>query len=225
MSLEGGMDGAIGQPFVRFFHAVKFQLPVGDLNLIDCSAFVEFSINGSNVIFNALDSTYGTISSVSQISESIATEAPSFKVILLPPTPTGVAAISDPTFQGSKVYVWMGILDEATGSVIGSPELIWYGRLDTVKTSDIGQIRSCEVNIVSGFDRLFISSEGNRLNDRAHKAVWPGEDCLAFNIEALSAPLWGAEGAAAVPAQTTLSPAQTQAGLSQIAQQTLNQYI
>ncbi|HEY0011553.1 MAG TPA: hypothetical protein VGB79_01725 [Allosphingosinicella sp.] len=188
------MNAALAAPSLRAFTAVRIELSTGPINLIDGSGFVTFAVAGVSTVFDGSDPTFGALAGVSSAEERVATTAPRLRVSLMPPTATAVGALSDPENQNALVYVWWGVVNDTTGTVIGSPELLWLGRLDTVTTRTDENMRVCEIDTISAFDRLFAAEEGARLTGTWHKAIWPGETGLDFNIAATHDPFWGAEG-------------------------------
>lgn len=199
MALDTTLNAALSADAVRAFLAVRIELPATPsfaaytINLIDGSGVVTFPVNGNAVTFTGEDPTFGTLGTASSVSEAVATEAPSMSITLLPPTSTATGQLNQPQYQGARVYVWFGGLNETTGLVIGSPELLYSGRLDTVKTTSAMNTRAVEINLASVFDRLFTASEGSRLSKRWHRANFPAEGGLDHNIEGLANVPWGVE--------------------------------
>ena len=193
MALNSTMLAAISGSNIRTFYAVRIELDGYTINVIDGAGFVKFPVNGVTTLFDHADPVYGFLGGISSINESITTSAPSISIGFLPPQATAVGQMMQPTYQGSPVYVWFGLIDDATGLVIGTPELLWTGRVD-VGTEDFeGTERLMTFDVVSVFDRLFITGEGERINDGWHQSIWPGETGLSKNIEAMLDPTWGAE--------------------------------
>jgi hypothetical protein len=203
--LDSTLNAALAGQALRQFLAIRIELIEGGaINLIDGSGTVTFSASGSPVTFEGLDPVYGALASVENMSERVATEAPRLSFTLLPPSDSSLGQLSDPVNQGSSVRVWWGIVNEATGAPIGEPELLWSGRLDNVSTKLGEKTRTCEIDTVSAFDRLFVAEEAARLNGVWHKNIWPDETGLDFNIAAALDPFWGVE-APARPSVTTSS--------------------
>jgi hypothetical protein len=210
MALSGPMDTAAQGPTLRACCAVQIVLPANTINLLDASAVATFSVNGTSTAFSGLDPTFGAVMSISAIEEAVAASAPNVQITLAPPTPSAVALISALNAQGSTVYVWYVFINEALGTVIGTPELLFYGYLDTVKTTSDANSRTCVLDISSEFERLFVPSEGARLNDIAHQATWPGEDGLSQAVNSTVVdPIWGA-----IATQPTTTPGQFTPGAS-----------
>lgn len=189
MTLTPGMSTALNAPVVTTFVALEITLPTSTIRLIDGSGVVTFGAG----TFTGSDPVGGTLSMITGISESLASEAPRLQISLFPPSTGAIADIASPRAQGSRVKVWFGLVNPVNGAVVPSPELLFSGRLDvcTVTEASIGRI--IELSVASAFDRLFIAAEGNRLNGTRHKTIWPGETGLDF-VTTIKTPLsWGIE--------------------------------
>jgi len=201
MALHTALDAAIQGQSLRVFTAVQIALPqtptypAYNINLIDGAGSITFAVGAVSTTFTGDDPTFGTIGTISAVSEAIATEAPRVTVTLLPPSEVAVGQLNQPQYQGAPVKIWFGLVSELDGAVIGVPELLFSGRLDTAKTTAQANVRMVELDVASVFERLFIASEGDRLTLRWQQTVHPGETGLALNNSALNDPMWGAETA------------------------------
>lgn len=201
MALNITLDAAIQAQAIRVFTAVQIALPLTgsyaayNINLIDGAGSVTFVAAGVSTTFTGEDPTFGTLGTISGVNESIATEAPHLSITLLPPTATAVGQLNQPLYQGAPVKIWFGLVNELDGSVIGVPELLFSGQLDTAKTTAQTHTRMVELDVSSVFERMFLASEGDRLTDRWHQTIRPGETGLSLNNAALVDPMWGAETA------------------------------
>ena len=193
MALHPLLQTAFSGASIRAFTAVRVDLPGYAINIMDGSGFVSFAVDGETVPFDSRDGVFGTLASVGSITEAIATSAPQLIVAFLPPSPDAVGALASVFAQGSIVRVWAGLINEDTGSCIGQPELLWRGRLSTAKVTVTEGGRLIELDVSSGFERLFNALESERLNRVWHRNIWPDETGLDFNIAALTDPMWGAD--------------------------------
>jgi hypothetical protein len=200
MALESNLNTALSRDYIRAFTAVQIALPaVGiavayNINLIDGSGTVTFPINGVPTTFTGSDPNFGSLDTLGTISESVATEAPNITLTLLSPT---IGQISDPRYQGAPVRIWLGAVDDATGNVIGSPEELYSGWLDTAVTTHGMNVQKTVLNVASVWERLFIGSEGNRLTAAWHRGLFPGEGGLDNAVESKGRIPWGVAGAVA----------------------------
>lgn len=189
MALNPGMATGLLARFVRSFVAVKIDLPTGTIRLLDASGVVTFSAG----TFTGSDPIGGTLKSISVLSESMATEAPRFQIGLFPDSPGAIADLCAVNAQGSEVTVYAGIVDDATGAVLGVPEVIMHGMTDVPRLLVSPLQRYVEIDCGTVFDRMFSKSEGGRWIDGEHQSIWPGEDGLAHVAKAGDYPLWGTE--------------------------------
>lgn len=199
MALDATLETGLQSQAIRVFTAVQIALPASGpypaytVNLIDGAGAVTFFVSGVSTTFAGEDSIFGTLASISAVSEAVATEAPRVTVTLLPPTAAAVGQLNQPLYQGAPIKIWFGLVNEATGAVVGLPELLFSGRLDTAKTTAQANVRTVELDVSSVFERMFIAQEGDRLTDRWHQSIHPGEGGLRLNNDALQDPMWGAE--------------------------------
>jgi hypothetical protein len=193
--MDASLRQAVDASSLRQFLAIRIVLSDGyRMNLIDGSGFVSFPVDGTVEYFDGHDPTFGSLATASSLAETVATSAPTFGFTLMPPTPSAIGSLADPKHQGSSVRAWWGLVNEMTGAVIGTPEPLWIGRLDNVKTQLSEGSLVAEVATVSAFDRLFVAEEGARLTPVFHKSIWPGETGLDYNSAALQNPYWGQSG-------------------------------
>lgn len=211
--MDAALLSRLSSPTIRVFQAVRIDLQSTgtSINLIDGSGTIAFMVGDQQVIFTGRDPTFGTIGGIDQISEQIASEAPSVSIAILPPSANAIGELAQPENQGSPVRVWMGAVDDLTGAVIGT-ELLWSGRLDTVVTTVQPNGQSCELVTVSAYDRLFAVNEGEALNKEWHQAIWPGETGLNFNVDSTVEIFWG--GDAGKPSTTPIPTSAAQTRLS-----------
>jgi hypothetical protein len=194
--LNATLSTALNGSSIRQFVAVRIELPSHTLNLIDGSAAITFPVGGTATTFTGSDPIFGTIAAIGSVAEQMAMDSPTLSVSLFPASSNAIGELCNPVNQGAAVYVWWGIVNEATGVPVGEPELLWLGRFDTAKPNlGLGQ-QLVEIETVSAFDRLFAAEEGARLNGVWHRIIWAGETGLDFNIKALADVFWGMEAPA-----------------------------
>jgi hypothetical protein len=192
--MDSTLLSAVTQSHLRTFVAIRMELRSGTtINLIDGSGVVTLPVNGSNVVFTGYDATFGTIASANTIAERMADEAPRFTFTMMPPSEAAMGTLADPLQQGSPVYAWWGLVNDQTGAVIGTPELLWNGRFDSAKVNFDANAMAVEIDSISAFDRLFAAEEGQRLNGVWHQSIWPGETGLDYVYDAQQDVNWGME--------------------------------
>ena len=175
--MDASLKNALAQPAPLLFGAIKIELPGYTLRLLDGSAVLQM---GSE-IYAGLDATFGTLGGISDLSEEIGDNAPEVTVTLMPPDVSATAVLSHPNMQGSVATIMVGAVDAATGAVIGAPEILFLGEIDvpTIGIDESGA-RTVEFTIVSVFERLFETEEGQRASNGWHQSIWPGELGLEF---------------------------------------------
>ena len=126
-------------------------------------------------VFRSIDDDFGTVGSIEQIAEAEGQAVPDLKFTLLVPTITAVADLVQPGYQGSSVKLWLADVDDTTGEVDGTPDLMFLGQVDTMEIESATGLRRVTVTAVPLAERLFSINTGNRLNPMFHKRSWPGE--------------------------------------------------
>ncbi|WP_319290091.1 hypothetical protein [Sphingobium sp.] len=194
------MKAALAQPAPWMFGAVKIEFPGYTLRLLDGSAQLNFG--GETYI--GIDPTFGTIDSISEIEEELGDSAPEITLSLFPPDLSATAALSHPDMQGSTVNLMLGAVDPISGSVLGTPEPMFLGEIDvpTVTLEESGQ-RSVSYSIVSVFERLFETEEGQRASNGYHQSIFPGELGLDFMTGTDVNLYWGSKPPAASKPSTS----------------------
>lgn len=201
--MDPTLKNALAQPAILLFGALKIELPDYTLRLVDGSASV--IITGETYV--GQDPTFGTIVSLSELSEEIGDSAPEVTVTLFPTDLASTAVLANPTMQGSVARLMVGALDPISGIAIGVPETIFLGEIDVPKVQvDQNGMRTVELTIVSVFERLFEVEEGQRATNGWHQSIWPGELGLEFMTGTDVNLYWGAKPP---QGQSTSKPSRT----------------
>lgn len=169
--MDPALKNALSQPSVLLFGALKIALPGYTLRLVDGSATI--IITGETYV--GIDPNFGTISSISELTEEIGDSAPEVTVTLFPPDVSAAAFLSHPNMQGSIATLMTGAVDPISGIAIGAPEVLFMGEID-VPTIDFDQsgARTVEYTIVSVFERMFEVEEGQRASNAWLQNIHPG---------------------------------------------------
>lgn len=125
--------------------------------------------------FRSSDDDFGSVGGIEQITEQEGQAVPDLKFSLLVPTSTAVADLVQPGYQGSPVKVWIAEVDDTTGLVDGTPDLMFLGQIDQMEVESGRGLRRVTVTAVPLAERLFNINTGNRLNPMFHKRQWSGE--------------------------------------------------
>lgn len=174
MALDPTMNTALQAAAPLAFCALEMALPDHDIRALDGSGVVSF--NG--LLFTGSDDTYGTLNGIETITESVATEAPKVRFSFLPKSMIALASLVNPVVQGSEVTFWFGVVNPATGLVMGVPEVLFVGELDEAEVSTTQSSQTITFDVASAWERLFDANEGARMNDAYQQSLYAGD--LAF---------------------------------------------
>ena len=166
---------------------VEINLPSYDLLLLDGAA--QIMIGGRK--FVGRDDTYGVLDTIKGLADSFGDKAPAISLGLIPPGTASLAALLDPSVQGSPCTISVGCVDMQTGIVVPDPYVLFVGELDVATVKWTSNDRRLEYKVTSIGERLFATEEGRRLSDAFHQKVWPGELGLAFVTDVETIVPWG----------------------------------
>jgi hypothetical protein len=168
---------------------VEMALPTRTVRLCD-GGFVKWGAND----FRSSDPEFGTLESLEAIAEGLGDDAPGARMTLLPTSTADAAALFQSNAQGCPIKFWLAEVDRATGLLVGTPELLFWGMIDSMSLRLGQNHRAVEVEFVAAAERLFLVREGNVLSSRFHQAAWPGElgfdHCTGNGIQVP----WGVRG-------------------------------
>lgn len=169
------------------FGSAEINLPGYDLLLLDGSGEVMIG----NRKFVGRDDIFGTIDSISRLSDGGGDSAPMLTLTLLPPSAPALATLASAAMQGSPVFIRMGAVDPATGQVVPDPYALFAGELDVPTIKWAQNSRKLEYKIISVFERFFQVEEGKRMAPAFHRWVWPDEGGMD-GIDGIEWPVpWG----------------------------------
>jgi hypothetical protein len=180
----------LSDPVYGFAGLIEIDLPLNTVRLCDGGFLVWPSVG----VFVSEDILFGTIDSLNSLTENIGDEAPSWKLILSPPSASLASALYQPDAQGSPVFFWQAEVNMSTGAIVGTPDLMASGFVDTLTLRYSSKVRKVEIGVVSHGDRFFWTKEGNVLSSRFHKAVFPGELGLDYATGTQVSVPWGVAG-------------------------------
>lgn len=179
------------------FTAVRLDLPSGAVNLLTASGLVRFSVDGVVTDFKAAHPIFGHIATMSDISSNASDESPHLEITMLPPTIEAAGYLAQTSLQGSRVRVWRGEVNPQTGLVVGDPERLWNGDLDTSNLAITKGHRSLTIDSSGIFERFLIPSEGDALSEGWHLHMFGGsKSILAANISTGVPTAWGKDAVA-----------------------------
>ncbi|MEA3543237.1 MAG: hypothetical protein U9R77_14115 [Pseudomonadota bacterium] len=211
--MDAALQAALAMPAPTLFGAIKIEFPDYVLRLLDGSAQL---LVGSET-YVGQDPTFGTLASISELSEELDDSAPEITIGLFPPDLSATAELAHPDMQGSAVTVMVGAMDPQTGAVIGTPEILFLGEIDvpTIDVDGDGK-RTLSYTVVSAFERLFEVEEGQRASNGWHQSIWPGELGLEYMTGTDVNLYWGAKPPAGSTAKGWSAAAAAIAGASAV---------
>lgn len=145
-------------------------------------------------MFTSIDEEFGTIGSVDPSAEQIGDEAAGGRLTINVPTISAAVDLAVAEMQGKALRFWLAEVDVETGLLIGDPQKMFEGQVNTVAISLGRNERTVVIEYVDAAERLFSVREGNVLTSRFHQTAWPGE--LGFDYctgVGLQVP-WGVAG-------------------------------
>lgn len=200
--LDPTLAAALAQDRVLLFGGVEIGFPGGTMYLLDGSAEVMI---GSNK-FVGRDPVWGVLDTIKGLADTTEDQAPVLTIGIIPASTLSLAAMLDPSSQGSPVIVSVGVVNPATGLAVGQPYVIFVGELDVPTVRWAANDRRLEFRVTGIGERLFNLEEGRRLSDAFHQMVWPGELGLAFVTGIEDWVAWGQQLRISAPETRTNLP-------------------
>lgn len=162
----------------------KIELPTRTLRICD-GGFCYF--NGEK--YEADDAVFGSIAGIDELEASLGDAAEDAKLVFAPPAETAAQDINSKTFQNSRARFWMGVIGPDGKTVITAEQLM-DALVDYTVLRSRQSGRELEMSFIGRPEKLFLRQEGNSLNPRFHKSVWPGERGLD-NVGTKLTVAWG----------------------------------
>lgn len=187
MALDASLDAALQGAAPLVCLLLKAELPDHTTRILDGAAEVTFGAES----YTGEDSVYGTLDGIETMTEQVGTEAPLIRLTFLPATLTALADLTNPANQGSPVTIWFAALSPSTGLLIGEPEMLFFGELDTADADVNSSSTVISMNAASAWERLFDANEGQRLNNAFIQSIYPGALGAAFVISIQRDLPWG----------------------------------
>lgn len=190
MALNASLDAALKGAAPLVCLLVSIALPGRTIRVVDGAGQV---VHDGHT-YNGDDAVYGVLDAVEAVSEQVGTEAPKIRFTFLPASLPALAEITAPSNQGAEVILRFGAVNPATGLIIGEPELLFLGELDTASVDASETSTVITFDVASAWERLFEQSEGQRLNNPFHQSIWPGEKGFEFVTQIQREEPWGYDG-------------------------------
>lgn len=178
--MDSALVTAFQQPAPIKATLVRFDLPGGTLCLTD-GGFVPFDAGEGEGVetYLARHPVYGVLDSVGSIKDGAEVQTTRIDIGILPASDEAAAALGSPTTQGARVQWWEGVVDPATGLLIGEPELKFDGEIDKPRFR-VGDSWALVLECGTQAERQLEPNADWRLNDSFHQLIWPGELGLSF---------------------------------------------
>lgn len=177
---------ALSDTVILLCGLIAIELPGRTVRLTD-GGFVDWSGD----MFTSEDADFGAIESVEAVSEAVSDEAPGGRLTLLPKSVAAAGDLFRTDAQGAPIRFWMAEIDRATGLLLGDPELLFDGLIDSITLRSGKQGRQVDVEFMAAAERLFMVREGNVLSTRFHNVAWPGEKGFDHCTGAQAGVPWG----------------------------------
>lgn len=187
MALESSLDTALKGAAPLVCLLVKIALPAGTIRLIDGAGEITFDAES----YTGSDAVYGVLDNIETVTEQVGTEAPILRLTFLPASLAALSSITAPANQGSSVQVWLAAVSPTTGLLVGTPESLFLGELDTAEVEVGKESTVISFNVASAWERLFDGDEGQRLNSKFIQSIYTGALGTEFVISVQRDLPWG----------------------------------
>jgi hypothetical protein len=191
--MDSSTQAALDEIYVKVFVAFDIQLANARVCLSDGLPEVTFPIGSENVTFINSDPIFGVVSSCEGWSDGLTDEAPSTSLTITPIEDAAIPYLCDPRNQTGPINIYFGLIDDATGAVIGNPELLYAGEYDTGTLKASADTREVDINVISAWERFFNVDKGFRLNLRYQQSIHPNENGLKFMVTKQDVCWWGSD--------------------------------
>lgn len=151
--------------------------------------FVSFDSGAGVLNFVTDHPTYGAIGSVGGFTDGAGQTTTRVTISFLPRDVTAATALKSSTAQGSRVRIWEGAVNRATGALIGAPELKFEGEVDRAKVA-AGQEWSVNMECGTQAERQLEPNVDWRLNHPFQSLIWTGEFGLSHVTNVLRRIYW-----------------------------------
>ena len=187
MALDSTLDTALRGAAPLVVHLVKIALPGGTIRVLDGAGTLTFNAE----TYTGEDAVFGVLDGLEAIGEQVGTEAPAMRLTFLPASLSALSQLTTPVNQGSPVSIWFGAVDPATGLLLGTPETLFVGELDTADVEVSTSRTVISFNVASAWERLFAVNEGHRLNNAFIQSLYTGALGASFVVAVQRELPWG----------------------------------
>lgn len=171
---------------------LRVDLPAIDpLCLLYGSGEIQWNAGDGMKTFVGYDDRFGMLSSLDPPEDAMGDEAPMMSFVIAAPSDTAAALLASPLYQNSRVRCWVAGLSDAEPPALLTPYMLFDGLLDRPLLEADADVRTLEFECKSEFELLFADTEGQRLADASHQAIWPGELGFIYITGIERTILWG----------------------------------
>lgn len=140
--------------------------------------------------FVGRDDRFGSLVALDPPEDGADDSAPSMSFDIAAPSDAAAITLSSAAYQGSRTRLWISAIVSDLGAY-ATPYALFDGELDVPKLEIDRGARTLTFDCVSGFERLFADTEGQRLADASHKEIHPGENGFKWVTGVNRQILWG----------------------------------
>lgn len=168
--MDPTLEAGFRQPGVIKVTLVRIEFVSGTLRLTD----------GGPALFNSEvylpeQAPFGVLDSIGQITEGGSGTTTRVEINLKPESDAAVAAMTNPLNQGGLVQWWEGVINPATGALIGEPKLKFQGSYDKGRVAFDESGWTLSIECGSEAELQLLANSDWRLNNSTHQRAWPGE--------------------------------------------------
>lgn len=168
--MDPTLEAGFRQPGVIKVTLVRIEFVSGTLRLTD----------GGPALFNSEvylpeQAPFGVLDSIGQITEGGSGTTTRVEINLKPESDDAVAAMTNPLNQGGLVQWWEGVINPATGALIGEPKLKFQGSYDKGRFAVDESGWTLSIECGSEAELQLLANSDWRLNNSTHQRAWPGE--------------------------------------------------
>lgn len=187
MALDASLDAALKGAAPLVCLMLKVELADHTITVLDGSG--EAAFGGDT--YTGEDAVFGVWDTSEPIVEQVGTEAPIVRLRFIPSSLAALASLTNPANQGARIWIWLGAIDPAAGSLTGTPEPMFFGEFDTADVEADSGRTVIDIQGASAWERLFEANEGHRLNNAFIQSVYPGALGASFVISIQRDLPWG----------------------------------
>lgn len=136
------------------------------------------------------DDRFGALAALDPPEDGEGDQAPTMSFDIAAVNDAAAATLASAAYQGARVRLWASAIISDEGAV-ATPYPLFDGILDVPNLEFEEASRTLTFDCVSQYELLFADTEGQRLADASHKAIWPGETGFANVTGVNRTILWG----------------------------------